>query len=176
MIDMVLFPTLAISLYTDLTRRRIYNWTTIPAMFLGLILNTWENGLGGFKQALLGWAVGLFIFFIPFLFGGISGGDIKLLAAIGALKGVNFILEAVLLTALAGGIYILVYVIVTRQFWVIIKNLKNTLLLIIMSISARSLPCILKWDEGQARNVPTCGTMPYGVAIFAGTLLTFVLG
>ena len=108
MLNIILLLTLGISLYTDLTQRKIYNWITVPAMALGLILNTWQNGFDGFMQAWLGWAVGLLIFFIPFLLGGISAGDIKLLAAVGALKGPEFIIEAVLLTALVGGIYVLI--------------------------------------------------------------------
>ncbi|HHU33084.1 MAG TPA: prepilin peptidase [Clostridia bacterium] len=176
MLNIILLLTLGISLYTDLTQRKIYNWITVPAMALGLILNTWQNGFDGFMQAWLGWAVGLLIFFIPFLLGGISAGDIKLLAAVGALKGPEFIIEAVLLTALVGGIYVLIYLIVNKKLLHALYNLKRTLYFALMALVARRLSYMPNYGEEQAENVYTCSTMPYGVAIFTGTLLTLVLG
>ena len=168
MIDFVLFLTLGICLYTDLTERKIFNWVTVPASALGLGINAWQGGLTGLGQAFLGWIAGLFILFIPFMLRGISGGDIKLLAAIGALKGVDFVLCTVLFTAAVGGIYILIYLIITRKLGPTLKNLKQTLYLALVSILGKELATI-------PGNTNVVNTVPYAAAISAGTVLTFIL-
>lgn len=173
MLDFILFLTLGISLYTDLTKRRIYNWITIPAFVLGLSINTWQNGLAGFKQSMLGWTIGLFILFIPFILGGIGGGDIKLLAAIGALKGPVFILQTVLLTALAGGLYILLYLIATKSLLATLKKLKQTFFLMLLAMAGKKLS-YMPIMAGETKVISAY--IPYGGAIFAGTLLAFILG
>jgi prepilin peptidase CpaA len=173
MADIILFLVLGISLYTDLTRRRIYNWVTLPVMVLGIGLNTWQYGMTGLKQSLLGWAIGLFILFIPFMLGGISGGDIKLLAAIGALKGPAFILQAVLLTALVGGLYIMLHLIATKRSLYTLKNIKNTLYLMLLAMVGKKLS-YLPSMAGETKVISA--SVPYGVAIFLGTLLTYILG
>jgi len=92
----VLFLTvLAVASYTDATRGKIYNLLTFPAMALGFLLNLvfWgvQTPLAGLRFAGLGFAVGLALLIVPFALGGTKAGDVKLLAAVGALKGWEFV-------------------------------------------------------------------------------------
>jgi prepilin peptidase CpaA len=90
---------------TDLRFRRIPRWLTAPAFLLGLMLHAF---LGGFFSALGAAALGLALGLLLLQLGAVAGGDVKLLAAMGALLGlklwfwsVNFGLLVAALVALA---------------------------------------------------------------------------
>ena len=100
LIDIILFSILFISLYTDLKSGKIYNWVTLPAMAGGLLLNFMISGqataYAGLLNSVYGILVALIIFVLPYLIGALGGGDVKLLMAIGALKGYIFLFYSVL--------------------------------------------------------------------------------
>jgi len=86
---LVLVPLLillTICVYTDMRRRLIYDWCTIPAMIYFLLIHI---VYGSFADSLLGLlGVGLVIYALAWITrGGIGGGDIKLYAALGAAFG-----------------------------------------------------------------------------------------
>ncbi len=89
-LDAILLALLAVCAYTDGRQGKIYNKFTFPAMLLGLGLHFMFGGLEGLKWAGLGWAVGMGIQWVPFMLGLARAGDVKLLAAVGALKGWAF--------------------------------------------------------------------------------------
>ncbi len=93
-----------VSAVTDLTRGLVYNWITLPAMLLGLVLGLVHGGLSGLGWAALGILVGGGLMLLPFALGGMGGGDVKLLAAVGALAGPLFAFKTVLYACLAGGV------------------------------------------------------------------------
>lgn len=108
-------------IYTELKEGKIYNWLTLPALALGLLLallvglpttmgQEFPPGNTTFMHCL--WAALLAggIFFVPYLISGLSrgrpvigGGDVKLAAAIGALMGVSFCLKVIYYSVLTGG-------------------------------------------------------------------------
>jgi len=92
----------------DLLRGRIPDYLTFPAMLLGLAVGAADQGWAGFLGSGLGLAMGLGLL-IPLHFirgpGGkplVGGGDVKLMAAVGALGGWLFLLSAALLGGLIG--------------------------------------------------------------------------
>lgn len=99
-----MWTAMVVGLVTDLTRQTIYNWITFPAAALGLALGAIDGGWAGLGIHFLGLLVGLAILFVPFAFGGVGGGDVKLLAAAGALAGPLFILKTGLYAVLLGGV------------------------------------------------------------------------
>lgn len=95
---------LATASVTDLLDSRVPNRLTLPVVPAALILNGWAGGpirLGG---SVLGLLVGLALLLPIYALGGIGGGDVKLMAALGCLRGVPFILWTSLGSILAGGI------------------------------------------------------------------------
>jgi prepilin peptidase CpaA len=72
---------------TDLWKGKIYNAVTYPAMAIGVVLAVVQHGAPGIFYALGGFAVGFFPAFVVFALGGMGGGDVKLLGAIGAWSG-----------------------------------------------------------------------------------------
>ena len=101
----------------DLATRRIPNWLTFGLMGLGVVTGFIAGGLEGLADSLQGLLLGGALLFIPFLLGGMGAGDVKLLAAIGALKGSSFVLRAFLYGALAGGALALGALLVGRYFF-----------------------------------------------------------
>jgi len=88
---------------TDLKWNRIYNLQTYPAMACGLVLGFAAAGVHGALLSFLGLIVGLSLLFVFYMFGGVGAGDVKLLGAIGALKGASFVLWTMFYTGLVGG-------------------------------------------------------------------------
>ena len=89
---------------TDLNTRRIPNGLTFGAALLGFLYQFLSGGLDGFGHAALGWLVGALIFSVPFALRGLGGGDVKLLAALGAWLGWKMILPIVLGASVIGAI------------------------------------------------------------------------
>ena len=86
---------------------KIYNAVTYPAMAVGLVLAIWQHGVSGTVFALGGFAVGFFPAFVLFALGGMGGGDVKLLGAIGAIAGAVAATETLILAFLVGGVFAL---------------------------------------------------------------------
>jgi prepilin peptidase CpaA len=92
---------------TDLWKGKIYNAITYPAMALGVVLGVVQHGVPGIFFALGGFAVGFFPAFVLFALGGMGGGDVKLLGAIGAIAGAVAATETLILAFLVGGLFAL---------------------------------------------------------------------
>ncbi len=90
-------------LYTDIRDRIIPNTLTIPAICCGIIFNMWVSGLqGGFFFSSKGIIAGCCMLIIPFVLGGMGGGDVKLLGALGAWLGYTAVLNIFLFGSIAG--------------------------------------------------------------------------
>ena len=72
---------------TDIHSRRIPNWLTFGAAGAAVVFHTVTRAGGGFVFATSGWFVGAVIMFLPFALRGLGGGDVKLVAALGAWLG-----------------------------------------------------------------------------------------
>ncbi|RMD99347.1 MAG: prepilin peptidase, partial [Deltaproteobacteria bacterium] len=118
--DLLLLVVLGIALVTDLKDRKIYDWTTLPAIGVGVLLAAgraaYHEKWGILLDSLLGGGVAFVIFLILGLLGGMKGGDIKMMTAIGAIEGVTFLLPALVYIFLAGGIFALGHLLVTGKF------------------------------------------------------------
>ncbi len=95
---------LIVTAFTDLAHGLVYDWVTIPAACLGLLAQTLADGWAGTERAALGLAVAVGVFGLGVLLGGLGGGDLKAMAAVGALGGYPFILWAILYTIVIGGV------------------------------------------------------------------------
>src|SRR5215470_8397126 len=89
---------------TDLRTRRIPNVLTFGAALAGLMFQFATGGVGALGQAALGWLLGALVFLLPFALGGLGGGDVKLLAALGAWLGPADAVWLVLYTGIAGAV------------------------------------------------------------------------
>ena len=100
----VLTAGLLVATIVDLRTRRIPNVLTGTMAGAGLGLAVF--GLGGISvgAAVLGCVVGLVLMLPGHALGATGGGDVKLMAAVGSLLGPLVVINAVLFTAVAGGV------------------------------------------------------------------------
>lgn len=107
----VIFTSVCLALFfaaaIDLRSQRIPNALTIPLALAALALHALTQGPSGLWFSLSGLGLGLGLMLAPFLFGVMGGGDVKLLAAVGAWLGPQVTLDAFLFTSLFGGAYAL---------------------------------------------------------------------
>ncbi len=104
--DSVQLAALAIAISAavcDLRMRRIPNLLTFGAAAAGLIYHLTSGGVGAFGHSAAGWLVGALVFIVPFALRGLGGGDVKLLAALGAWIGPRDVVWLALYTGMAGG-------------------------------------------------------------------------
>jgi prepilin peptidase CpaA len=89
---------------TDTLYAKIPNLFIVVLTLCGFGLHVWLEGVAGLWTALLGLLVGFILLLIPYLLGGMGAGDVKALAALGALLGAGTILQVALYMSLAGGL------------------------------------------------------------------------
>lgn len=153
--------------WSDLRARRIPNILTIPALVLALGIRA---GLG--VEALVAGAAGAAVAFALaaplFALGGFGGGDVKLLAAVGAFLGLDGLPAAVLVMSLVGGVMALWAVVrrgvlgrTLRNLGRLAKGIGFAVLLRDGAVAEAALP--------KAR--PDAVMIPYGVPIAAGALV-----
>jgi prepilin peptidase CpaA len=152
---------------TDLLRKKIYNFQTYPAMIAGLILGFLYGGLNGALENAAGLAAGIAILFVFFIIGGLGAGDVKLLGAIGALKGAQFVIWTMFYTGLVGGAVALAVIVwkgTYRQTWMNFSILiRHPLMFMRSPDSSRTLA------DKQALQY-----LPYGLVISIGCLWALI--
>lgn len=92
----------SIAVITDLRFGRVYNWLTFPAMLLGWLLNLYLFGLSGLGYSLAATFLGIMLYMPGGIFGLIGMGDVKLLGALGAIGGSNYVLTIFLYSSVLG--------------------------------------------------------------------------
>src|SRR6476659_7129766 len=73
---------------TDVVKFKVYNFLTVPLMIAGLVYHGFTGGPSALVGSALGLLLGGGLLMIFFLMGGMGGGDVKLMAAIGAWLGI----------------------------------------------------------------------------------------
>jgi prepilin peptidase CpaA len=112
---------------TDLRTRRIPNVLTFGAALTGSVYQFASGGIDGLGHSALGWLLGAVIFILPFALGGLGGGDVKLLAALGAWLGPADVLWLSLYTGVAGGV---MAVVVSARYGYLGTAIRNVKLLL----------------------------------------------
>lgn len=163
---MVVGLLVLLAIYSDLRWRKIPNCLTLPAIALGFLLNFLGNSWNGLVFAFFGLLVGMGLLMLPYLFGGMGGGDVKFLGALGAMLGSYAVLNVFLYTTLVGGVIAIVVAIANKSF---VEMLKKVWLL---------LKCIflLRAPLAGAGLFKKSLAIPYGLAIGTGTFIYLVAG
>jgi Flp pilus assembly protein protease CpaA len=174
--------TLAVTCaYTDLARGKLYNVVTLGGLAIGLALAYFLDAAAPHTdfhfplttylvRAALGAALGGGVLFLLYLAGGFDAGDVKMMAAVGALGTptvarsapagtYDFVLWALFYTALVGaliGVGLLIWRGRLRQ------GLKD------------SLRAMVSFRKARREEMPAHAIMPYGVAIGIGTIWAWI--
>ena len=158
---------LIIAVTIDIRVRKIPNLLTFPAMVTALTFHSVTGGWKGFVFSAEGLAIGIALFLIPYIMGGMGAGDAKLMGAIGAIIGPRGVFLASLFTAVAGGIYALIVFLLNMQYF---KGFieRSALTLKVFAFTRNFIPIPADESEKKPR-------LCYGVAIAAGTFSYLIL-
>ena len=158
---LVLSIGLATAVVTDVRTRRIPNWLT-GALAAGGFGMAFGGGEVTPVQAALGLLTGLLLMMPGHLIGATGAGDVKLMAAVGAVVGPGAALRAFVLTAVVGGVFA---VAVAMRRGRLTETVYGTTQLVTAPVASR--PAIT--DTGRANR------FAYGPAIAIGTLLSLMV-
>jgi len=141
---------------TDLRSRRIPNWLTVPGLLVGVALNSFFGGWGGFKTSLLGAGLGLAVL-LPFvLVRSLGAGDWKLAGALGAFTGWRLLVDLLIGSIFLAGIMAVILVIYKRRVRETMRNIGH----ILVSLVTFRLP-----ESRVSLDNPDSLKVPYGVAL-----------
>jgi prepilin peptidase CpaA len=163
MVSMVLF--LSSVSFVDLKFGKIPNWMTIPAILFGLSYHVLSGGREGLFYSVQGLILGMGLLLVPFMMGGMGGGDVKLLGAIGSYVGPMMTLRIFMVSAVLGLIVSLIVIIAVSEY----RDAYSSMIIRLLK-RGRSRPDTEKKDRGFPRIY-----LPYGVVLATGALFSFYL-
>jgi prepilin peptidase CpaA len=155
---------------TDLRSRRIPNWLTLAGVCAGLLVNWTLSGWAGLRTSLSGMMLGFGVYFVLYLLRAMGAGDVKLMAAVGAIVGPADWFAIFIATAIAGGVLAVVLMVHSGR---VFQTLQNTFFIVGELVHLRA-PFTRRKDL-DVKN-PNALRMPHGVAIAAGTVACLLLG
>jgi prepilin peptidase CpaA len=154
----ILFIYAAIISYFDIKYKKIFNKCTFPFAVISILLNCIMFGFYGFLISIEGIVLGFFLLFIPFILGGIGGGDVKYLASVGALIGPSNIFYSTLIGLILSGIGAILYLIISKN----LKKLINELRLLLYS------------NTKSINTLSNYGKLPLGAFLSVGIILVWL--
>jgi prepilin peptidase CpaA len=164
-IEMALLAVLVAAAIYDVRYRRIPNWLTVSGVVVGFLIN-WRIGLpeGGLLFALQGLGAGFGIYLVLYVLRAMGAGDVKLMAAVGALVGYQRWFGIFFVTAIVGGIMALI--LVTAR-----GRLRKTLWNVgfILSEMRHGRPAYVGKEELDVRSPRAVG-LPHGAVIAVATV------
>jgi len=113
---------------TDWRSRNIPNVLTFGAALAAFAFSVTTGGLSALGWSVAGWLVGCLLFLPWFVLRGMGGGDVKLLAALGAWVGPGLVVWIALYAAVAGGLLAVVVTLYTGYLRTMVQNVWNLLM------------------------------------------------
>jgi len=148
---------------TDLVCRRIPNLVVLVGLVGALAV---QGCLHGPSSGSVNWLTGAltgFALLLPFyLMRGMAAGDVKLLLTIGAWVGPTLTLYIALATFILGGLWSVVATVRHGRFTQLLANLQ--------CLAGGGLRTALQAPSAAPQGIESVGSLPYGVAIAAGTI------
>ena len=160
-----LVPLAFVISYYDIHYRRIPNPFVLATLAVGLLLNVSFGGFDGALASLGGCALGFFLMFVLHIFGAMGAGDVKLFAAIASVTGVHLVLPMFFVVIMTGGVLGIVSMLRAGQ---IKSTLMRVLQILFGVLPGHSVPRFAVPADRKH-------TIPYGVAITFGSLISLVL-
>jgi len=105
MMQGVLLLGLIVAGISDVRSSRVPNILTFSLALTGLGFHSIADSGSGFLFSVEGFGLGLVLLLGFYIYGGMGAGDVKLLAAVGAVVGPQNVFVGFLFTALFGGLY-----------------------------------------------------------------------
>jgi prepilin peptidase CpaA len=157
-----LLAFLALVAACDVRTRRIPNALSLPAILAGLAINGALAGAPGLLASAAGLLTATALLFVPFALGGIGGGDVKMMGAVGAFVGPRLVLAAMACGMILGGI-VMVGVLARRGL--LGEKLMGTFVMLRSAVVTRSIAPL----RAPATD-PGAIALPYSVPLALGTV------
>lgn len=153
----------------DIRWRRIPNWLCLAGIVAGLVFHFVVSGFPGLVQSLAGLGLGFILYFPFYLLRALGAGDVKLMAAIGAVIGAMNCLWVFFLTAVLGGVIALLWVAIRGRMKKTLFNVSYILsdLLKFRAPYKSSEELDVKSNKGER--------LPHGVLMFVGSVAFVVM-
>jgi prepilin peptidase CpaA len=157
----------------DIRTRRIPNWLTLTGIILGFALNAilqYPYPLTGVKHSGFGLLFAFAIYFVLYLIHAMGAGDVKLMAAIGAIiaNPANWFLLFIV-TALIGGLFALTLLLAKGR----LRKTFGNVAFMLHELGHARAPYMSR-EELDVQS-PKAVTLPHGFTIAVGCLI-FVAG
>ncbi len=155
----------------DLRTRRIPNWLTFSLILAGFVQSFTPMHTVGPADALLGFLTGFGLTFVLFGIGALGGGDVKLLAGIGAWFGPKPTLIVFALAAIIGMVIVLVQAAAQGRLGKLFRNSA----VIAMSLAQANDGAGLEQAAEMGKACSGTGKpLPYAVPVFFAVLLVLI--
>ncbi|MCD2519354.1 prepilin peptidase [Massilia sp. G4R7] len=164
-LDTLLLLLAAAAAINDLASRRIPNLLLLCGLAGALVLHALSAEPGAaLLSSLGGFAAGLLIFLPFYLVRGMAAGDVKMMATVGAFTGPATALHIAIMAWCAGGAMALAIIVLRGRLRLAVGNLWRI-----------GRAALLRMPAGAAGKSESAGSMPYGVAIAAGTIYVIAM-
>jgi prepilin peptidase CpaA len=163
-VNLTLLTTIGLAALFDIKERRIPNWVILFGLIAGLVLGAFRGGTH-FIFNVSGFFAGILALMIPFAFGWMGAGDVKMFAAMGALIGYKPLPRVFFYSCLVAGVIALIAMGLGQARQISFKNFWNDCKFMFLTLGIR-LPNNKRIDSGSY-------SVPWGVAIGAGTIMAY---
>ena len=158
----VLAGGLLVATVIDLRSRRIPNQLTAAMAMLGLALAATQTSGVTVGASLAGILLGLLLMMPGYVLGATGAGDVKLMAAVGAIVGPSLVFSAFVCTSIAGGVLAVAVALKRRR---LTATLAQTGRLVAAPGAA----------PGEIKAAPRASRFAYGPAIAVGSMIAILI-
>ncbi|QOY91054.1 A24 family peptidase [Paludibaculum fermentans] len=164
-VQYVLAAVVLIAAACDIRSRNIPNWLSLGGVLIGLALHPYLAGWTGLKFSAGGLGLAVLMFVPLFVLRWLGGGDVKLMAAVGALAGAGNLFIIFIMDAILGGAVALIAVLFKRRGARTLRNIGR-----MITALFRGKAPYQETEELEAGSETSMG-MPRAVTIALATLL-----
>jgi prepilin peptidase CpaA len=162
---LLLLPLAAIVIYYDVRYRRIPNVVVVAALVAGLTINTSFMGFSGALSSVKGLGLAFLPMFLMHIFGALGAGDVKLFAAIGAVVGVTLVPMTFVVVVMLGAVLAIYSML---RSGTVFSTLHGVLRIFVGILPGWEMPRFAMPSDRSH-------TIPYGVAIMLGSVISTVV-
>jgi prepilin peptidase CpaA len=159
---LLLIPLAVVIIYYDVRYRRIPNVVVLATLVSGLATNFGFSGLQGVASSMEGFALAFVPMLILHIFGAMGAGDVKLFGAIGSVIGASMVFPTFIIVVMLGGMLAIVSML---RSGTVFSTMHGVLRMFVGLLPGWEMPRFVMPPDRRH-------TIPYGVAIMLGSLLS----
>jgi prepilin peptidase CpaA len=171
--NLISYPTTIIAIVLlfwvaifDSVRGKIPNYLTFTGMAIGVGYYSMSFGYEGLLFSTKGLALGIGLLMVPWLTGGMGGGDVKLLGSVGSLLGPHLVFYAFLCGAIIGGLMAVSRAVVSKRLGNVLGN---------FSFMLKHFMFTRKLIVPEQISRSNDNKIPYGIAIALGSVIALAI-